>query len=289
MCLNWYRRVSQIASASPRPAKPGTLRAPLPSHPPSYPVEVVARAGSVGVNAGGVGVDLLGLVENLPLHHEVADLEHVADALLVEHLLLPSLHATLVHFGLVEVDHLLNGGRAVVAHGGKEEIHRRDVVIVHGIPRRDLRRPPLLHSENLPFGLLNALRQSLVVRLDLGVALVDGGVTLGAVLVRRLGNDLVQNRSYNGGDYEVHDIPNHHLKLHATRREERDGDRVRDDFEWRARDERECDKETQNCVQQGVPLGPLLFLRRELRGQLVDAVLQPYHTVHQVVGGRDPR
>ena len=282
MHLNWYRQVSQIASASPRSARPVNLRVPLSSHPPSYPVEAVARAG-------GVRVDLLGLIEDLSLHHKVADLEHVADALLVEHLLLPSLHAALVHLGLVEIDHLLNGGRAVVAHSGKEEIHRRDVVVVHGVPRRDLRRPSLLHGENLLLGLLDALRQGLVVRLDLGVALVDGGVTLGAVLVCCLGDDLVQNRADDGGNDEVHDVPNHHLKLHASCREERDGDGVRDGFERRARDERECDEEAQNRVQQGVPLGLLLLLRRELRGQLVDAVLQPYHTVHQVVGGRDPR
>ena len=127
-------------------------------------------------------------------------------------------------------------------------------------------QPSAAAREDFLLGLLDALRQGLVVRLNLRIALVDGGVSLGAALVRRLGDDLVQNRTDDGGDDEVHDVPNHHLKLHPSCHEERDGDGVRDGFERRARDESERDKEAQNRVQQRVPLRLLLPLRRELRG-----------------------
>lgn len=74
-----------------------------------------------------------------------------------------------------------------------------------------------------------------------------------------------------------------HLKLHAACREERDGYRVRDGLERRAGDERERDEEARHGVEHGVTLGLLLRLGSELRAQLVDAVLQPHHAVHQIV------
>ncbi len=256
---------------------------PLPlAHRVGNPVEVAA-------GAGGVCVYLLGLAENLSLHEQVAQLQHVSDALLVENLLLALLHAALMPFGLVEVDHLLHRAGSVVAHGGEEEVHGVDAVVVHRVPRRDLRRPALLHGDYLLTRLLDALGERLIAGLHLRVGLVDGGVLSGAPLVGGLGNDPVQNRADDGGQHEIDDVPNHHLKLHAAHREERNGYRVRDCLQRGARDERERDEEARYGVEHGMPLGLLLRLGSELRAQLVDAVLQPHHAMHQIVRCGDSR
>ena len=57
-------------------------------------------------------------------------------------------------------------------HGGKEEVHGVDVVVVHRVPRRDFRSPALLHGEDFLLRLLDTLRERLVVGLHLRVALV---------------------------------------------------------------------------------------------------------------------
>ena len=101
--------------------------------------------------------------------------------------------------GLVEIDHLLHGARAVVAYGRKEEVHGVDAVVVHRVPRRDFRSPALLHGEDFLLRLLDTLRERLVVGLHLRVALVDGGVLALSPLVSGLGNDPVQNRADDGG------------------------------------------------------------------------------------------
>ena len=223
----------------------------------------------------------------MTLHEEVAELEHVAYALLLENLLLTLFHAPLVTLGLVEIDHLLHGARAVVAYGRKEEVHGVDAVVVHRVPWRDLRGPALLRGEDFPLRLLDALREGLVVRLDLGVVSVDGGVLLGAALVGGLRDDLVEDRADDGGDGKVDDVPHGHLKLHAARREEWNGERVGDRLQRGARDERERDEEARDCVEHGVALRLLLRLGSELRGELVDAVLEVDHAVHQLVRSCD--
>lgn len=177
----------------------------------------------------------------------------------------------------------------MVAHGGEEEVDGCGVVIVHGVPRRDLCRPTLLHGEDLLLGLLDALRERLVICVDHGVVVVDIDVAAGAGRVGRLGDDQVEDHADDGGDDQVYGIPDVPLEVRSSGRVEREGERIRERAERRARDEREDDEETGYGIEHGVPLGLPCCLLRELRGQLVDAILQIDHAMHQVVRGRDSR
>ena len=109
-------------------------------------------------------------------------MQHVADALLVENLLLARFHAALVHLGLVRLTISCTVVALMVAHGSKEEIHGFDAVVIHGVPRGDLRSPLLLYGENLLFGLLDALGRAWLLASNSLVALVNRGISLGAAL-----------------------------------------------------------------------------------------------------------
>ena len=100
------------------------------------------------------------------LHYKIAQLQHVSNALLANHLLLPGFHTSTMSLGFIEIDQFANRLCTLIAEGNDEEVNGIEAIVVHGVPRGDFLSPALLQGNEL---LANAL---------------DGDVNFGVLLIR---------------------------------------------------------------------------------------------------------